>query len=160
MKVEARTGCGESESRSKPELTSGVDTSVVAGCWVSSFAELLTGTTGASGGNSRTGEPEQFGPWQGGCVGCSDLVACSTPCGVVVSIAAVEFAEGRMVTYPPHPADACSGVAHATTTSSSAARQPRNSEGRGENMVRLTRREYVLPGYPDRQALAREKSRL
>jgi len=104
---------------------------------------LGTGTdAGASGGGCRSGSREQFGPEHGACsgAGVSDvlIVAWSEPVWGF-----------KMVTWLPHSAVARPGDAQATTTSSSAARQPRNSEGRGETIgsrVYELVRAYRKPG--------------
>ncbi len=42
-----------------------ISTSRLLNGWATSFTQVLAGVIGACGGNSRTGELEQFGPWQG-----------------------------------------------------------------------------------------------
>jgi hypothetical protein len=54
--------------------------------WATSFTQVLTGVIGASGGNSRTGELEQFGPWQG----CLSGFGVPSPSGIGRSILVVE----------------------------------------------------------------------
>src|SRR5206468_12281021 len=86
---------------------------------------------GAGGGTWRSGAPEQPGPRHG-----PGSEGDSSGAGPVCS-ATVEGAF-RTMTWLPHPAVALPGVAHDTSASSRAARQPRNGEGRAIAIVTTT----------------------
>ena len=85
--------------------------------------------TGAGGGAGRSGTREQFGPEHG--VGCDAGNCAAADVGAARRSGLEEFAF-RMVTCSPHAAVARSGEAHAIATISGAARQSRNSDGRGQ----------------------------
>lgn len=70
-----RIGRGEVESRSNESLSGAGGSSDPHARRASSFAGVTVGGTGA-GGNSRVGEPEQFGPWHGSRtgIGCDSEV--------------------------------------------------------------------------------------
>ncbi len=81
----------------------------------------------ATGGSTGSGAPEQFGPWHGG-AGVGASTAADGESGDAIS------AGLKIGVWFPHPADARSGVKHATATSSRAARPLRSSEVMGENI--------------------------
>ena len=72
-----KTGRAEVVSRPKAAPGPGSLTLTSPRCSVSSLVWVPVGTGGASGGTSRAGEPEQFGPRQGGFAG----VGVSPPLG-------------------------------------------------------------------------------
>jgi hypothetical protein len=92
------------------------------GCRAGSFTGPFVVGADETGGTSRVGVPEQFGPSHG-------FTGVGAGCGSGVDSAVVGVAEVagafRMTTWSPHPADARPGLKHATTATSAAARQAR-----------------------------------
>ncbi len=85
---------------------------------------------GANGGAGRSGAREQFGPEHGT---FGDAGSTAAPgAGVARASRLAEAVGVRTVTCSPHSALARLGEAHATATSSRAARQPRTGERKGE----------------------------